>query len=385
MIPLYQSRVLMVEQPRQFFNADSYYQVFDERGAPVAHVREDRNVYSFLPGRARQQPHRFVVLSPHGEPMLTLDKPWNRGLPHIYVTAAHGAPVGAIVQDLKFVGSRFTLEDPNGYALGRIEGNWNNWDFRIFDHQGYQVANISKQYTGLFSGRWNTEDRYAVEFGHDVMDPLRTLIVSAAITIDVLLHERDDDFYRGGASGPRGHVGGAPSRVVRHETVVRHEVAESRAARREVRESRREVQEARADAAATRREARAEVRDARREVKEARADAASAQREARQEQRRAETAKESARDARRDAREQRQQTREVKEKSKDAKSSPSRSASGGTSAGKGGSASKGGSSRGSGGSSGSRGSGPRGSSGGSSGGRGGSSGRGSSGGFRRGR
>ncbi|MDS1270211.1 phospholipid scramblase-related protein [Lipingzhangella sp. LS1_29] len=206
MVPLYASPVLMVEQPRQLFQ-DSYYQVFDTHGQPVAHVREAAPAGDFI-GSGRHRPHRFHIVAPDGEPLLVLDKPWQWGRPHIYVTSGYdGTPVGTIVQDLTFLGSRFWLQDGHGRTLGQIEGNWNSCDFRITGADGREVARINKHYTGLFSGEWGTESRYALQFAHQVQEPLRTLVVAAAITVDVMLHERDESFYH---YGPRRRWRGDP-------------------------------------------------------------------------------------------------------------------------------------------------------------------------------
>jgi hypothetical protein len=274
MLPLYRSSVLMVEQPRQLFAAEGYYQVFDGQGFPVAHVREDTSVWNFGRG-SKRCPHRFHVLAPTGEPMLTLDKPWKRGLPHIYVYTPDSRVLGAIVQDLKLLGSRFLLEGPDGFPLGRIEGSLTGWNFRIFDAHECEIARISKQHTGLRRDGWRTEDRYAVEIGAEVYEPLRTLIVSGAITVDVLLHERDEEFYTGGGRAVRGRTGPPPVRRgvgPAHERGPSARAAERRAA---VAERRAELAERRAerrvDAAETRAEA-AEQRARRTERKTAAAE-----------------------------------------------------------------------------------------------------------------
>lgn len=193
---LYGSPVLMVEQPSQLL-ADGYYHVYDGNGMPVAHVRELMPTRQFMGAGGRHRPHRFGIFSPDGEPVLTLDKPWQNGLPNIYVTDAHGGPVGCIIQDLKFTGSRFWLQDANGNNIGRIEGDFGNWHFEVYDGHGQVAAQIDQQYTGLFSGQWNTDDRYALQFHYDPDEWLRMLVVASAITIDVMLHDtkRDTRFY----------------------------------------------------------------------------------------------------------------------------------------------------------------------------------------------
>ena len=189
---LFTAPVLLVEQPHQLYANEGHYEVLDEQGHPLAFVNEHMTPWH---GHGPHRPHRFTIYDPHGQPLLNLDKPWDRGRPYIHVSGPHGEPYGSIVQDRKFMGSRFRLNDPRGHRVAEIRGDWNGWDFTITDSAGIEVACISKEHPGLNNGFFTTEDRYALEFAYDLPWPLRRLILGAAITVDVLLHEREPEFY----------------------------------------------------------------------------------------------------------------------------------------------------------------------------------------------
>ncbi|GAB3747244.1 LURP-one-related/scramblase family protein [Nocardiopsis nanhaiensis] len=193
--PLFTAPVLLVEQPRQLFASEGHYEVLSEAGEPLAYVNEHMTTWPRSHRQGSHRPHRFTIYGPDGYPLMSLDKPWDRGRPYIYVTGPHGEPYGSIVQDRSFMGSRFRLNDPRGHTIAEIRGDWNGWDFSIKDHAGIEIARISKEHPGLTGGFFTTDDRYALEFAYDLPWPLRRLVIGAAITIDVLLHERDPEFY----------------------------------------------------------------------------------------------------------------------------------------------------------------------------------------------
>lgn len=80
--------------------------------------------------------------------------------------------VGRIQREFTFFKPKFTI-DYNGW---RIEGDWFEWDYRILNAQGQQIATVTKE---LF----NWTDTYVI----DVVDPfdaLCALMVVLAIDAD---------------------------------------------------------------------------------------------------------------------------------------------------------------------------------------------------------
>jgi uncharacterized protein YxjI len=203
--PLFTAPVLLVEQPRRLFSTEGHYEVLNEGGQPLAYVNEHMTAWSRTARRTSQLPHRFTIYAPDGRPLLTLDKPWASSRPHIHVSGPHDEPYGGIVQDRAFTGSRFRLTDPRGHTVAEIRGDRNGWDLTVLDRAGVEIARIGKEHPGLVGRFFTTEDRYALEFAYDLPWPLRRLVIGAAITLDVLLHEREPEFYHSNYADFRSH------------------------------------------------------------------------------------------------------------------------------------------------------------------------------------
>lgn len=195
MSDLFNSPVLLVEQPRKFFSVEAAYQVLGQDGAPLANVREIdlsplmKVARFFFSENSSNFPAKLLLSSPADEPLLIVDKPFSFFHPRIKVLRPDGMPVGFIASQFKFVGSQFRLQDPNGGELGEISGSWTSWDFSITDTQGTNVATVSKRFAGLTKEMFTTADRYAVELNEQLPDPLRSLVIASAVTIDLVLHQ----------------------------------------------------------------------------------------------------------------------------------------------------------------------------------------------------
>lgn len=195
MSDLFNSPVLLVEQPRRFFTVEASYQVFGPDGAPLASVREiDLSALMkiarfFFSENSANFPAKLQLSGPAGEPLLVVDKPFAFLRPKTRVLAPDGALIGYIASDFKLVGSRFRLLDANDGELGEISGNWTGWEFSITDARGAQVATVSKRFAGLTKEFFTTADRYAVQLNGQLPEPLRSLVIASTVTIDLVLHQ----------------------------------------------------------------------------------------------------------------------------------------------------------------------------------------------------
>ena len=85
--------------------------------------------------------------------------------------------------------------------------NWRAWNFNIRDHTGTEVARITKTWEGLAKTMFTTADNYVVQIiqpdphplprdgaglttgAISLEDPLRTLVVAAALGVDTALKQ----------------------------------------------------------------------------------------------------------------------------------------------------------------------------------------------------
>jgi uncharacterized protein YxjI len=191
---LFNSPVLLVEQPRNFLAVESRYTVYTPQGLPVAVVGEPglssgkKAMRFFMSESAGNFRHTLQVTRPDGMPLLTIDKPFALISPKTQVIWPNGSVAGAIQCEFG-LRPKFTLLDAYDRHLGEIRGDFFGWDFAITDWQGLEIARVNKQWTGLAAEFFTTADRYAVQINFQLPDPLRTLVIATAITLDVVLRE----------------------------------------------------------------------------------------------------------------------------------------------------------------------------------------------------
>ena len=84
---------------------------------------------------------------------------------------------------------RFGLES-GGQRLGGIFGeNWRAWNFRIEDAGGIEVARITKTFEGFLKTAFTTADNYVVQIHARQPEPLNSLIVATALSVDTALKQ----------------------------------------------------------------------------------------------------------------------------------------------------------------------------------------------------
>jgi uncharacterized protein YxjI len=109
----------------------------------------------------------------------------------VIVRNANGAEVGQIVQKSIGIigGARFDLQAA-GRSVGSIKADsWNAWDFGIQDGTGSEIARITKTWAGWAKERFTKADNYVVEIHKTLEEPLRSLVIAAALALDIALKQ----------------------------------------------------------------------------------------------------------------------------------------------------------------------------------------------------
>jgi uncharacterized protein YxjI len=133
--------------------------------------------------------HKLQVVDVHGNVLLALTRPAKLVKSRVLVHDHMGAEVGQIVQQNAIGKIRFSLES-GGHSWGSINAeNWRAWNFNIQDHTGVEVARITKTWEGLAKTMFTTADNYVVQVHRPLDDPLRTLVVAAALAVDTALKQ----------------------------------------------------------------------------------------------------------------------------------------------------------------------------------------------------
>lgn len=150
---------------QRFFSWFDSYDIYDEAG---------RTVFTVMGQPALR--HHLHILDTHGAHVGTVRQRMFSFLPRFELFMGEKR-IGEIVKELTLFRPVFRLE-----GLGwRMEGNFFEWDYRIFDTSGRTIASVSKQL-------WNWTDTYTI----DVWNPADTLpALMAVLAIDAEKCSRD--------------------------------------------------------------------------------------------------------------------------------------------------------------------------------------------------
>jgi uncharacterized protein YxjI len=190
---LYDQPVLVVSQRTKLVELTNEYAVRDAQGRQVGAVVEVgqsglRKAVRLLTGYDQFLPHRLEVRDARGV-VLVLTRPAKLVRSRVLVARADGAAVGEIVQANVFGRIRFDLL-AEGRVVGAIQAeNWRAWDFAITDASGGEVARITKTWEGLARTLFTTADDYVVHVHRRLPDPLASMVIASALTVDTALKQ----------------------------------------------------------------------------------------------------------------------------------------------------------------------------------------------------
>ncbi|PWW21520.1 uncharacterized protein DUF2510 [Geodermatophilus normandii] len=190
---LHDQPVLLVDQRTKLVELTNEYAVLDANGVQVGAVVEvgqstAKKVVRFVSSLDQYLTHRLEVRDAYG-PVLVLTRPAKLVRSRVVVETPEGAPVGEIVQATVFGRIRFDLV-VDGQPAGAIQAeNWRAWDFSVTDSLGTEVARITKTWEGLARTLFTTADRYVVRVHARLPEPLASLVLASALTVDTALKQ----------------------------------------------------------------------------------------------------------------------------------------------------------------------------------------------------
>ena len=195
--------VLVVNQKAKLIEINSEYAVYDGAGRQVGAVRQvgqsmAKKVLRVVSSVDQFMTHKLQVVDMSGNVLLALTRPAKIMKSRVLVNDGMGREMGAIVQQNMVGKINFALEAEGTTSGGRgvpeVIGsinaeNWRAWNFSIKDHTGTEVARITKTWEGLAKTMFTTADNYVVQIHRPLEDPLRSLVVAAAVSVDTALKQ----------------------------------------------------------------------------------------------------------------------------------------------------------------------------------------------------
>jgi hypothetical protein len=192
---LYEQPVLVVSQKRKPTQLSDEYAVLDGAGRQIgAVVRVGRSrvtkAMRRLPDVEPFLTHRFEVRDTRG-PVLVLTRPARLVRSRVVVQRPDGALIGEVAQVRVLGGTRFDLV-ADGRRVGAIRAESRRaGDFAITDAAGTEVARITKKWEGLARTLFTTADHCVVLVHVRLVEPLASLVLAAALTVDTVLKQDD--------------------------------------------------------------------------------------------------------------------------------------------------------------------------------------------------
>lgn len=191
---LFTEPVLVVNQKAKLIEINNEYAVYDGSGRQIGGVRQVgqsalRKLLRFVSSIDQFLTHKLQVVDMAGNVLLAVTRPAKFIRSRVVVADGAGREVGHILQQNMIGKINFALE-ADGATVGSINAeNWRAWNFSIRDHTGTEVARVTKTFEGLAKTMFTTADNYVVQIHRPLDDPLRSLVVAAAVSIDTALKQ----------------------------------------------------------------------------------------------------------------------------------------------------------------------------------------------------
>lgn len=191
---VFNSPTLIVSQKAKLIEINNQYTVSNEQGHVLATVNQvgqskAKKVLRLVSNLDQFMTHKLEIAEPSGEVLMRLTRPRKIIKSTVIVSDANDNEIGRIVQENMIGKIHFAME-VNGQKVGAIRAeSWLAWDFRIEDAAGNEIAHIDKTWAGALKEMFTTADNYAVNIKTTIEQPLLSLVVAAALSVDTALKQ----------------------------------------------------------------------------------------------------------------------------------------------------------------------------------------------------
>lgn len=196
---LFTEPILVVNQKAKFIELSNEYAISDQHGTQIGAVRQvgqstAKKVLRALTSVDQFMTHKLQVVDAQGQVQLQLTRPAKVMKSKIIVQDGLGNEIGQVVQENMIGKIRFGLM-AGEHRVGSINGeNWVAWNWNIQDATGGEIGRITKTFVGLAKAMFTTADNYVVQVHRPLEEPLRSLVVAAAVSVDTALKQDNRGF-----------------------------------------------------------------------------------------------------------------------------------------------------------------------------------------------
>ncbi|UPZ27891.1 DUF2510 domain-containing protein [Streptomyces sp. LRE541] len=191
---LFTEPVLVVNQKAKLIELTNEYKVMDQQGNQLGSVVQVgqsalKKIVRFVASIDQFMTHKLEIRDAYGRPQLLLTRPRKFLKSRVLVARPDGSPVGEIAQQNMFGKINFAIK-ADGQQIGAVKAeNWRAWNFAIVDHSDTEVARITKTWEGLAKTMFTTADNYVLQIHFQLPEPLLSLVIATALTVDTALKQ----------------------------------------------------------------------------------------------------------------------------------------------------------------------------------------------------
>ena len=186
--------ILVVNQKAKLIELSNQYTVFDQHGSAIAAVNQvgqstARKVLRLVSSLDQFLTTRLDITDSDGRVILRLTRPGKIVKSTVIVSDGNDVEIGRIIQQNAIGKINFALES-GGQRLGTIKAeNWRAWNFSITDAADREIARVTKTWEGLAKTMFTTADNYVLQISERAPEPLNSLVVASALSIDTALKQ----------------------------------------------------------------------------------------------------------------------------------------------------------------------------------------------------
>ncbi len=193
---IFSEPVLVVNQKAKLIELNNEYSISDAEGRKIGAVKQvgqsgARKALRLVSNIDSFMKVHLDVVDISGQPLLRLTRPGKLLKSTVIVERPDAGEVGRLVQENAIGKIRFAMV-VGDQKIGSVNAeNWRAWNFSLRDHTETEVARITKTWEGFAKAAFTTADNYVVQLHRPLEDPLRTLVIAAALSVDTALKQGD--------------------------------------------------------------------------------------------------------------------------------------------------------------------------------------------------
>jgi uncharacterized protein YxjI len=196
MYPAFNKNIFFVKEHVKMFKAANSFDILDPDTKQIVFACQEEKLGFFtkmlrFTQYKRMTPFNMEIKTPEGKKLLTVRRGVSFFVSNVEVLDENDNLIGRFKQKFFSIGGKFEVQDASGRSLCMLKGKWTSWEFKFVTHDEKEFALVTKKWSGLGKELFTSADNYILQISQEVPvdSPLRQLILSAVMCIDLVLKE----------------------------------------------------------------------------------------------------------------------------------------------------------------------------------------------------